>query len=99
MTLCCVWYTVDGWQLASDSRLSVTDAITVDISVRVTSFRVRIPMPSSKGFDGMDMLVDQEVGFMAAGDVATMLPVRESLRAAMTRLWINPSLLTELSVL
>lgn len=98
MTLCCVWFSADNWQLASDSRLSVTDELTVDISVKVTSFRVRIPMPSSAGLDGIDMLVDQEVGFMAAGDVATTLPVRESLRAAMARMWINPSLITELSM-
>lgn len=55
-------------------------------------------MPSSKGLDGIDMLVDQEVGFLAAGDVMTTLPVRETLRAVMARLWVNPSLITELSM-
>jgi hypothetical protein len=71
----------------------------VDISVKVTSFRVRIPMPSSEGLNGRLMLLDQEVGFLAAGDVATTLPTRESLRAAMSSLWVNPSLVAELSML
>src|SRR5690606_36494728 len=36
--------------------------------------------------------------FLAAGDVATTLPVRESIRAAMSWLWVNPSLCPELSM-
>ena len=30
MTLCCVGHSIDGWQLASDSRLSATRDLTVD---------------------------------------------------------------------
>lgn len=99
MTLCCVWHSSDGWQLASDSRLTLSRDLTVDISVKVTSFRVRIPTASAAGLRGGSMRVDQEVGLAASGDLATTYPTRESLRAVMSWLWVNPSVPHELSML
>ena len=69
-----MWFSGDCCQLASDSRLSVkSDDLTVDTSVKVNSFTLRIPRPQMAGHARDAMFVNQEVGLVAAGDVATTL--------------------------
>jgi hypothetical protein len=89
MTLCAAWFEDDDLHFASDSRLMIGPS-PVDISIKITSFPFTILEPSSKGLHDGKVLLHRHMGLCAAGDVATTMPVKETLRTLLASLWIRP---------